>query len=185
MLSDRPVRSPRALYPGAFNPVHQGHLGVARIAAELLKTPVDFELSIWNVEKPALDLREIDRRVIGLREAVTGNPMLGHLWLTEAPTFPDKALHFPEITFVVGLDTFYRIADHRFYDGVDGFERAMDVLKSQGTRFLVFFRQVDDLIDWDNPTRYPSALASIATFVPRTLYTDPERLSSREIRGER
>ena len=50
---------PRAIFPGAFNPLHQGHLRMSEIAAKRLGVPVEFELSIENVDKPPLDYTEM------------------------------------------------------------------------------------------------------------------------------
>ena len=41
--------SRRAIFAGAFNPLHDGHRRMARVAAERLQLPVEFEISILNV----------------------------------------------------------------------------------------------------------------------------------------
>src|SRR5207245_755539 len=45
---------PAVLLPGSFNPLHLGHTTLADIAAKRLGSPVAFELSIANVDKPEL-----------------------------------------------------------------------------------------------------------------------------------
>src|SRR5437868_7171605 len=89
---------PTAILPGAFNPVHPGHWGLADAAAEWLGLPVAFELSIANVDKSPLDPDEIERR----RSQFAGR---APLWLTHAPQFVQKAELFPGAIFVVGADT--------------------------------------------------------------------------------
>ncbi len=99
---------PRAVFPGAFNPLHAGHRKMARIAGELLGCEVAFEISVDNVDKPPLDFIEIDHRLRQFTEAEA-------VWLTHAPTFVKKAELFPGATFVVGADTIERVGQERYY----------------------------------------------------------------------
>ena len=57
---DRPMA---AIFPGAFNPLHDGHRRMAALAGEMLSVPVAVEISILNVDKPPLDYAEIERRL--------------------------------------------------------------------------------------------------------------------------
>ena len=121
----------RAILPGSFNPLHAGHLGMARIASRLLATPVAFELSVTNVDKPTLGAMEVSRRV---RQFEWHHVVE----LTRAPTFREKARLFPGATFVVGIDTAERIAQARYYGGSEAAMRAaLDEIGSRGCRFLV------------------------------------------------
>ncbi len=131
-------RSPKALFPGAFNPVHAGHRRMAEITRELLGEPVDFEISILNPDKPSLDYYEIERR--------TGQfPAHETVWITRLPTFEEKSRAFPGVTFVVGTDTLRRIAEPRYY-GSDAAacQAALDRIAARGCRFLVFGRDPGD-----------------------------------------
>ena len=121
---------------GAFNPLHTGHRRMAEIAHEALGLPTAMEISILNVDKPALDYLEIDRR---LRQF----PPEQAVWLTRAATFDDKSRLFPGATFVVGVDTLRRIADPRYY-GNDPtvMTQAVERIIARGCRFLVFGRAV-------------------------------------------
>lgn len=184
-LSDRSASTPRVLLPGSFNPVHSSHLQLARLAASRLGSAVDFELSVRNVEKPTLRAEDIEGRAEGLRQAAADDPALGHLWLTAAPTFVEKARLFPGVVFVVGLDTFHRVADPRFHGSESGHHAALAELAAQRARFLVFFRNIDKIDRWDDRSRYPARLADLAEFVPVTEYADEERMASRLIRAER
>ena len=66
----------RALFPGAFNPLHAGHRQIVGTAAERLGMPVEFEISIENVDKPPLDFTEIQRRgeQFGPNETLLADP---------------------------------------------------------------------------------------------------------------
>ena len=122
---------PRLLLPGAFNPVHPGHWGMADAAARLTGLPPAFELSVVNVDKPPLSPEEVRGRLhpFAWRAAV---------WLTHAPTFAEKAVLFPGVSFVVGADTAVRIVAPRYYGGqAEQMETALNELRGRGCRFLV------------------------------------------------
>ena len=57
MLSAPP---PLVLFPGSFNPMHEGHVLLARVAEELRQQPVAFEISVTNVDKPPLAGEAVD-----------------------------------------------------------------------------------------------------------------------------
>ncbi len=50
------------LLRAASTGLHEGHLRMACLAAERLRMPVEFEMSIENVDKPPLDYTEMERR---------------------------------------------------------------------------------------------------------------------------
>jgi hypothetical protein len=126
----------RAVFPGAFNPLHDGHRAMARLASQRLELPVEYELSVHNVDKPPLDYLEMSDRAAQFNEGET-------LWFTRAPTFDEKSRIFPDATFIVGADTIARIADPAYYGSS---ERAMlaaiERVAQRGGRFLVFGRAV-------------------------------------------
>ena len=107
---------------------------MAEIAQEELGLPVATEISILNVDKPALDYLEIERRLGQF-------PPEQAVWLTRAATFDDKSRLFPGATFVVGVDTLRRIADPRYY-GNDRQDmlRSLERIIARDCRFLVFGR---------------------------------------------
>ena len=126
---------PAAVLPGSFNPLHPGHVGLAAAAAGRLGVPVAFELSVLNVDKPALDVAEIRRRL-------TQFAWRGPLWLTRAPTFVEKAALFPGAVFVVGADTAARILQPRYYqNSPEAMVAALGQIRTAGCRFLVAGRE--------------------------------------------
>ena len=172
--------APRAVFPGAFNPPHEGHRRMARLAAKRLGCPVAFELSITNVDKPPLDFVEIDERLAQLRGETGDETIL----LTDAPTFRAKASLFPSCTFVVGADTIARIADPKYYSGEPaGFPVAIQQIADSGCRFLVFGRAIDERFRTLSDLELPAMLRALCDEVPAEEFR--EDLSSTEIRAAR
>jgi nicotinamide mononucleotide (NMN) deamidase PncC len=148
------------VFPGAFNPLHDGHRRMAAAAERLAGRRPLFEISISNVDKPLLDFLEIDRRV---QQFEPGDAV----WLTRAATFVEKARLFPGATFIVGADTIRRIAEAKYYaGGVAGLVEALEAIANQGCRFLVFGRLIDGAFRTLSDLALPAALMSICAAVP-------------------
>ncbi|MCY3938023.1 MAG: adenylyltransferase/cytidyltransferase family protein [Chloroflexi bacterium] len=158
-LSDRPV-SAGAMLPGSFDPLHRGHIELVRVAADILDTEVAFELSVSNVDKPVIDLDELERRL----SQFTG---VGEVLVTSAPTFVEKARILPERAFVIGADTAPRVVDRKYYGGSQQeMLAALDELSRAGCRFLVAGRSqgpgvFTSLGDVEIPAEYRHMFESI------------------------
>lgn len=143
------------VFPGSFNPLHDGHRRMHALAQERLGGTVEFEISVENVGKPALDYVDMANRAAQFTD--------GQLCFTRAPRMVQKARLFPGRTIVCGLDTISRVADLRFANN-DEAERDATIaeIARLGNRFLVFgrtkfgggFETLDDL-------DLPSALREI------------------------
>lgn len=167
----------RVVFPGAFSPRHAGHSHMAELASQRCSVPVEFEISVLNVDKPPLDYLEMQRRAGQFAADET-------LWFTRAPTFERKAGLFPGATFVVGADTIVRIAQAKYYGGsAEATRQAIVHLAAQGCRFLVFGRTSSDgfqsLADLD----LPQELRAICDEVPGEAFRDD--VSSTAIRKAR
>ena len=129
----------KAYLPGAFNPVHEGHRRMHSLAQEILDCEVQYELSIKNADKLPLDYFDLNERV-GQFEA-------GELVITNLPYFYLKAKHLGRshgVTFVVGIDTFARILEPKFYEGDTRLDDVIQYFVTSKTNFLVFGRTVED-----------------------------------------
>lgn len=152
---------PSVLFPGSFNPVHEGHLLLARIAEELRQQPLAFEISVTNVDKPPLAGETVRRR---LTQFAWKSPVE----LTRAPTFLEKSRLFPKTTFVIGADTAERLVAPKYYGGdADRMQLALEEIASSGGSFLVAVRldaagRVCALNDIPVPRRYADLFAEIS-----------------------
>jgi nicotinic acid mononucleotide adenylyltransferase/nicotinamide mononucleotide (NMN) deamidase PncC len=146
------------VFPGSFDPLHDGHRLMARIAEEIAERPLVYELSIANVDKPALDYQEIAARAAQFR----GQP----LWLTQAATFVEKLAIFPMSTFVMGADTFVRLAEPKYYGGSqEAADRAVRTIADNARGLIVFGRARDGVFEEPATLPAPEPLRRIAYFV--------------------
>ncbi len=167
--------SRRTIFSGAFNPLHLGHRRIVELATAILGTPVEFEISILNVDKPPLDFVEMQSRLAQFSETQP-------VWFTRAATFERKAELFEQTTFIVGADTIQRIADPRYYGG-DPAAALASVTRTidRGARFLVFGRSDGQRTLALNDITLPDILRSVSQEVPLEQFRID--ISSTELRG--
>ena len=151
---------PAVLLPGSFNPVHDGHVSLARVAEDLRQQPVAFEISVTNVDKPPLAGETVKRR---LGQFAWKSPVE----LTRAPTFLEKSRLFPKTTFVIGADTAERLFAPKYYgDDEARMHAAIEEIANSGSSFLVAVRidaagRLRALRDITVPPRYVDLFTEI------------------------
>ena len=169
---------PGVLFPGSFNPVHAGHVLLARTAEDLKQQPLAFEISVTNVDKPPLAGGTVRHRVA---QFAWKSPVE----LTRAPTFLEKSRLFPKTTFVIGADTAERLVAPRYYGGdEDRMHVALEEIANLGSEFLVAVRidaaaRLRGLGDISVPRRY----AELFSEIPEHRFRSDT--SSSEIRARR
>jgi hypothetical protein len=131
---------------------------MARIAAEIAERPVECELSITNVDKPALDYLEIRDRAAQFADQP--------LWLSRAARFLEKLDVFPGSTFVMGADTYVRLADARYYGGSEArADEAVRAIAARAAGLIVFGRATRGEFQEASRLDIPQALRDITYFV--------------------
>jgi len=127
-------QQPRLIFPGAFNPMHDGHIAMSELAQKELNEKVFFEICIQNVDKPPLSYHQIKKTLDQFNSSQN--------WvLTKAGKFSDKARLFPNSTFIIGADTLVRIFDERFYASRREMMEEFQIFNVNNNKFLVFGRE--------------------------------------------
>jgi hypothetical protein len=163
------------VFPGAFNPPHQGHVRMKEIAEQHLGAAVAFEISAFNVDKPPLDYIDLEER----QSHLDGKSLV----FTHAATFLEKSALFPGATFVVGIDTLIRIDDQKYYGNSEPAKQAaIKAFADGGHHFLVFGRMSNDSFLSLEDVELSPALRDLCTAVPESEFR--EDISSSAIRSD-
>lgn len=109
------------VYPGSFNPIHDGHKFLKENSEKVTGAKSYYELSLLNFEKPQTSIEEAKNRIGLIREPII---------LTYCKTFVEKYKFlksaypkFKQINFIMGLDTWNRLSN----EDLIFFQEAKDV----------------------------------------------------------
>lgn len=123
-------------YPGAFDPLHEGHVGLHQAAGLATWRRAFFEITSDQPHKEPLSVQTMLTRAEALRRAGCSV-----LFSRGAPLYIDKARRYPGAHFVIGADALDRMLDPKWCPVMPMLEE-FDKL---GTRFWVGARNGKDL----------------------------------------
>lgn len=151
---------PKSLvFPGSFNPPHEGHVKLVQAALTESSCQVAwFELSITNADKPSLASDEIVRRIQHFL-TLADMPERWGILLTNAPLFKQKVdILQPQqvvrsfdqkipLHMVIGTDTLVRLLNPKYYNDCE--EQMIAALDDMACHFVVGGRVQQKLGDPD------------------------------------
>eukprot|EP01039_Chlorochromonas_danica_P007932 gene7932-8751_t len=142
------------VYPGSFNPLHEGHVELVEAAIEWAgqgeEVLVVFEVAAINADKPTLAFDTLKMRL----QQFQNHPLLRDkkyslaVAVTRLPLFASKAQLFPHSHLLVGADTLSRLFDPKYYlrdptqvgntsQALPALAKAMTQIASAGCDFVV------------------------------------------------
>ncbi|VGO12290.1 hypothetical protein PDESU_00841 [Pontiella desulfatans] len=160
------------LLSGSFNPLHAGHEGLLLAAEKVAEREGVLELSVLNVDKPPLNIVEVERRLLQLKGRYTAV-------LTCAPTFAEKADLLPGVWFAMGYDTAIRLLSPEYHDDVPAM---LSRFRELDVRFAVAGRLHGGRFQGLGNIEIPAGFEDLFIPIPEELFR--EDISSTALRSQ-
>ncbi len=165
------------LFPGSYNPKHVGHEEIAELASKQLGLPVVYEMSVLNADKGKIDYIEIGNRF----ESFTKE---NHILVTNAPKFIDKARLFPGHPMLLGVDTWIRVKNPKYYDNsISKLKEVLEEFKKLKTTFLVAPRMTDGVLEVLIEDEFSKDLCTPLAEMPKNLTISSSQIRKEQMKG--
>lgn len=127
------------IFPGSFNPIHEGHANIIKSAHKTLGKKVYLEISVTNPDKPPSDFIDVNYRIDQIRkfDDEEFKQALAGIIISNTPLFFDKIWQYPTSTYLAGTDTVNRLFDKKY----GNVQSLIDLIKDTNTKFLVANRK--------------------------------------------
>jgi len=122
-----------ALMPGAYNPPHEGHFGIAEEVQYAFHKSVLFEVTAEPPHKNALTVQQLLQRA----KLLQGRD---RIFTQKEPFYIDKARAFPKMPLVLGADAMVRMLDPKW--GLD-VKEMLGSFYEMGTKLFIVGREVN------------------------------------------
>ena len=135
-----------AIFPGAFNPPHEGHFGIAEQFEDFVGGRVAFAVEVSPPHKEALTVTEMLQRA----KALQGHDVI---FTSGAGLYVEKARMFPGLGILIGIDSFRRMLDPKWGVNIEDLKAGL-----ANTCFVVADRTVDGELRSLDPSEVPEGL---------------------------
>ncbi|KAL4476284.1 hypothetical protein ABPG74_010017 [Tetrahymena malaccensis] len=133
------------LFSGSFNPIHEAHVQIALESKKLKnRDKIYFEMPLKNADKAIKDRETLLHLVRSIFVKVESSfsdqlkPYQYGIVISKRSLFTEKCSYTANSTFAVGIDTFKRILDNKYYnDSIEDKIATLATFKNSKTDFVV------------------------------------------------